>query len=162
MVLRMITWLVLLIVTPRLTFYLQEALLALRRAWTRGNAPKVKAILQDVRALCTREAARAKYRRRRVRLGEGMTITTAEGQMTLAVVLDNPLAEDILADRLGYAIELNGPRNGMKRKVVDILAAAIQAVNGEQAMAGSTRGYPPLSTGEGGCCHSSTHPLSSI
>jgi len=43
----------------------------------------------------------------------------------LVVVLSNPLAEDVLAVRLGHAIELNGHRSGMKRKVVGVLAAAI-------------------------------------
>jgi len=50
---------------------------------------------------------------------------TAEGQTILVVALDNPLAEDIQAVRLGHAIELNGHRSGIKRKVVGVLAAAI-------------------------------------
>ena len=108
---------------------LREALPALRRARIQGDAPTVRAILDDVKRIKTREAARRKYRRSRVKLGQGMTIQTAEGQIILVVVLDNPLAEDRLADRLGHAIELNGHKNGFKRQAVGILAAAIQALN---------------------------------
>ena len=50
--------------------------------------------------------------------------------MVLVVVLDSPVAEDKLADRLGHAIELNGHKNGFKRQAVGILASAIQALNG--------------------------------
>ena len=49
--------------------------------------------------------------------------------MVLVVVLNNPLAEDILAARLGHAIELNGHGNGLKHRAIDILAAAIRALN---------------------------------
>ena len=50
-----------------------------------------------------------------MRLGGGKTITTAEAQTVLVVVLDNPLAEDILAVWLGCAAGLNGHRDGMER-----------------------------------------------
>jgi len=53
---------------------------------------------------------RARYRCRRVRLGGGKTITTAEAQTVLVVVLSNLLAEDVLAVRLGHAVRLDGQR----------------------------------------------------
>jgi hypothetical protein len=44
-------------------------------------------------------------------LSGGKTLTTAEGQTVLIVVLDNPLAEGILAVRPGRAVTLNGERS---------------------------------------------------
>jgi hypothetical protein len=40
---------------------------------------------------------------------------TAEGQTVLVVALDNPLAENVLAARLGRAAGLDGHRDGMER-----------------------------------------------
>jgi hypothetical protein len=48
-------------------------------------------------------------------LGGGKTLTTAEGQTVLVVVLVARWAGDILAVRLGHAVGLNGHKNRMKR-----------------------------------------------
>ena len=49
------------------------------------------------------------------------------------------VGEDELAARVGRVLNLNGRRNGLGSQLGGILAEAIPAVNGKQAMAASTK-----------------------
>jgi hypothetical protein len=57
--------------------------------------------------------------------------------MVLVTVFENGWGPDELIAKLGRVLDLNEQRNGLESQLVNILAAAIQAVNGEWAMAGS-------------------------
>jgi hypothetical protein len=49
----------------------------------------------------------------------------------LVTVFENGWGPDELAAKPGRVLDLNGRRNGLEGQLVDILAAAIQAVNGK-------------------------------
>jgi hypothetical protein len=53
-----------------------------------------------------------------------------DSQIVLVAVFENGWGPDELAAKLGRVLDLSGRKNRLKREVVDILAEAIQAVNG--------------------------------
>jgi hypothetical protein len=107
---------------------LREAIPALRQTVEAGDVPQARGILKDVSRLSTRGAVRAKYRRQRIKLGEGMNITLPSGEIVTVILPCNESAADMIRQRLGHAVEMNGYANGLRAKVASYLAEAVLVV----------------------------------
>jgi len=84
---------------------LREAIPALRQAAKRDDTGTARRILADVRNAVNRDAIRAKYRRRRAKLGRGTTVRV--GNRALIVISASDSDVPALVRRLGGTVEWN-------------------------------------------------------
>lgn len=107
---------------------LREALPTLRRKMKAQDPKGVRAILREIKKLPTRDAVRAKYRRTRPKLGRGITVQLASGQLVVVAVLNDGWGEEEFAGRVGHVLDLDIARNGLAAEGANILLAALQAL----------------------------------